>query len=160
MAYSVCTSTYSFLVVLALRSEFLRARARCLRYRENVKILLEEQRRTLVSLEKNAIIWETRARDYVHDDHILWQGAAAYASKQAAIQRLLADKFRALWIIQDETAARKAARARDKAMHATGDSVAQNAPQVDDEESGSDEDSGSDDEDLRIDGLDDTDQED
>lgn len=151
--------------MLALRSEFLRARARCLRYRENIKILLEEQRRTLVSLEKNAVIWETRATNYVHGDPILRQGAAAYASKQAAIQRLLANKFRALWILQDETVALKAARAAEaahacnKAAHTTGDSVAQKASPIDDEESDSDED-GSDDEDLRIEGLDDMDQED
>ena len=108
---------------IALRIEFLRARARCLRYRENINILKEEQRRTIVSLEKNASIWEDRAArsQSMHSAPAVAQGAAAYASKQAAIQRFLADKFRAMWAKQDEDAKLKAARSGTSSDGDSGD---------------------------------------
>lgn len=146
----ILTNSYSN--VVALRVEFLRARARCRRYQENIGILLDEQHRTLVSLEKTAVTWESRAANFTHGDPIIHQGAVAYASKQAEIQRLLANKFRTLWSQQDVAVVRKVAReaahaAENKVAGATRDDMDQDAFPLDSTHSDSDMSS---DEDLHI----------
>ena len=82
----------------ALRVEFLRARARARRFSEEVKLLEEEQRRVLASLEANGTRWDAREK---HAEDIgcpiIRQGAAAYAARQADLQRSLADMFRMMW---------------------------------------------------------------
>lgn len=83
----------------ALRGEWLRARARCARYKEEVVVVKDEQRRTLVALEKYALQWEERgstgsARTASEE---LREGIVAYAAEQAALHRALASKFRELW---------------------------------------------------------------
>jgi hypothetical protein len=70
-----------------------------MRFKEEITILREEQRRVLVCLEKNALIWEARAataKDCV-DDPLLLDGLAAYAAKQAALQKAWASHFSQLW---------------------------------------------------------------
>ena len=73
-------------MLLALRVEWLRSRARSERYREEILFLQEEQRRTIVSLEKYALEWDERAR--IGEEHapcpLLREGLAAYAAERAA----------------------------------------------------------------------------
>ena len=82
----------------AIRVEFLRSRARALRFAEEVQILLEEQRRVLQSLENDAKMWEHRAVLAMQKEClIIRQGAIAYSMRQAAIRRKLATAFRDAW---------------------------------------------------------------
>ncbi|KAF7795842.1 hypothetical protein EIP86_007009 [Pleurotus ostreatoroseus] len=81
----------------ALRIEFLRTRARSRRWSEQVALLEEEQRRTLVSLEGVALEWDRRMLKYSGAEDAYSQGLAAYAAEQAAVQRGLKAKYRALW---------------------------------------------------------------
>ncbi|KAF7793609.1 hypothetical protein EIP86_004723 [Pleurotus ostreatoroseus] len=81
----------------ALRIEFLRTRARSRRWSEQVVLLEEEQRRTLVSFEGTALEWDQRMHKYSGAEDAYSQGLAAYAAEQAAVQRGLKAKYRALW---------------------------------------------------------------
>ncbi|KAF7798643.1 hypothetical protein EIP86_009867 [Pleurotus ostreatoroseus] len=81
----------------ALRIEFLRARARSRRWSEQVALLREEQRRTLVSLEQVALEWDRRVQKYSDAEDAYSQGLSAYAAEQAAVQRGLKAKYSALW---------------------------------------------------------------
>ena len=92
-------NTYRF-SVLAMRVEYLRARARVQRYREQIAILKEEKRRVLVSLEYEAEIWDSRrAAQLIGVDSASAEseGRAVYAAKQAAVRRRLASKFAVIW---------------------------------------------------------------
>lgn len=81
-----------------MRGEFLRARARSLRFSEEVVILREEQRRVLESLEREAKTWEQRAALAGRKEcPITRQGAVAYAVRQSRLRRKLADQFRSSW---------------------------------------------------------------
>lgn len=65
-----------------------------------MRLVEEEKRRIIVSLEKTAQTWDCREADAVTQAdgcQILQRGLAAYAAKQAYIQRGLADKFKATW---------------------------------------------------------------
>ncbi|KAJ3536762.1 hypothetical protein NM688_g6792 [Phlebia brevispora] len=77
--------------------DVLRARARAKRWEEQVHILIEEQRRTLVSLEQTALQWDRREQKASKMDDAYSSGLAAYAAEQAWIQRGLHAKFKALW---------------------------------------------------------------
>lgn len=70
-----------------------------MRWQEEVLLLQEEQRRTIVSLEKYASVWDSRAKDFQRDVDcpILAQGMQAYAMEQAAGRRSLARKFLGIW---------------------------------------------------------------
>lgn len=70
-----------------------------MRWQEEVLLLQEEQRRTIVSLEKYAQVWDSRAKDFQRDIEcpILAQGMQAYAMEQAAGRRSLARKFLSIW---------------------------------------------------------------
>ena len=60
-------------------------------------MLQEEQRRVLISLEKTAEVWDTKANKMPHTDDPYIEGLRAYAAKQATIQRGLKAKFSAMW---------------------------------------------------------------
>jgi hypothetical protein len=97
----------------ALRIEWCKARARSLRWTEEVCLLLEEMRRVLQYLEWKASIWDARAatsRDDANAErntiklvgsrlltHHRQEGLRAYALYQAWIQRELCGKFKSLW---------------------------------------------------------------
>jgi hypothetical protein len=98
----------------ALRVEWCKARARAMRWSEEVRLLVEEMRRVLQFLQWRARFWEKRADflqsdmdaaeqttiDLVGDRRLLAQrieGARAYGLRQAHIQRALHDNFRSLW---------------------------------------------------------------
>lgn len=82
----------------ALRVEFLRNRARCHRFAEEVRLIKEEQRRTLVSLDKAALDWDVRVSSQHQLGHpVIQEGLACYAAKQADIRRSLMESFWAIW---------------------------------------------------------------
>ncbi|GJE99776.1 CxC2 domain-containing protein [Phanerochaete sordida] len=81
----------------ALRGEWLRARARPLRYREEIVLVNEEQRRTVVTLEVDAAEWDRRAGLREIDCPVLAEGVAAYAAEQAGLLRGLAGNFQSRW---------------------------------------------------------------
>lgn len=80
-----------------MRVEFLKARARALRYKEESLLLQEEKRRVLVSLEQQAEVWEVRERKALLESTAEDQGRAMYAAKQATIRRSLRNAFFSAW---------------------------------------------------------------
>ncbi|KAL0563521.1 hypothetical protein V5O48_018545, partial [Marasmius crinis-equi] len=81
-----------------LRAEWCKSRARMHRATEEVKLLLEEMKRTLKYLEWAAIWWDGFAG--TEDKSVsggLREGRRAYALKQARIQRSLHNSFETLW---------------------------------------------------------------
>lgn len=82
---------------IALRVEFLKARARCERFTEDIRLIREEQRRTLVSLEHYAKAWEERGLTAHEPCNVIHQGLQAYAAKQTDIRRRLSNTFAVLW---------------------------------------------------------------
>ena len=84
--------------MVALRVEFLKVRARAMRFGEEVQLLQEEQRRVLVSLERDALEWERRILLAEHKECvILRQGVVAYAARQRDLLRGLQARFRRMW---------------------------------------------------------------
>lgn len=51
----------------------------------------------MVSMEKEADIWDRREQESLELGSIEGQGAAAYAAEQAAIRRGLANDFKVIW---------------------------------------------------------------
>ncbi|KIP01514.1 hypothetical protein PHLGIDRAFT_80473 [Phlebiopsis gigantea 11061_1 CR5-6] len=87
----------------ALKQEFLKARARTMRFQEHSLMLVEEYRRVLVSLDETALLWDRRegeARQHEHDPTA--EGKAAYAARQSMLQRQLRAKTERLWDMADE----------------------------------------------------------
>ncbi|KAJ8469845.1 hypothetical protein ONZ45_g16753 [Pleurotus djamor] len=76
-----------------LRVEWAKAFARVRRWSEEVELVKEEMRRTVVSLRHDAQVWEVRATG--SESRIA--GHAAYAFRQAHIRYSLADRFERLW---------------------------------------------------------------
>ena len=97
----VCTVIVAFIVMLTLRAglrvEWCKARARALRWIEEVEILDEEMRRT-----KRYYIWwaQWRAAQAAlprsHDLELV-EGAAAYAHRQASIRQRMHDFCERAW---------------------------------------------------------------
>lgn len=89
---------------IALRVEYLKARARVHRFDEEVHLIQEEKRRTLVSLEREALTWDRResaGRSMPSPEHV--QGAAVYAASRAAFHRGLRAKFQTGWNLHEST---------------------------------------------------------
>ncbi|KAF7796504.1 hypothetical protein EIP86_007682 [Pleurotus ostreatoroseus] len=89
----------------ALRVEWLRARSRAERFKEEELFLREEQRRVLVSLEQNALVWDRRQGLCIAKaSDAAMQGAASYAAEQASLQRAIAARFKMIWAeaVQDD----------------------------------------------------------
>jgi hypothetical protein len=83
-----------------VRIEFLKARARALRFNEEVTLVMEEQRRTLSTLEFRAVEWDRLKSESTQGsahDPVLARGMFAYASRQASMYRRLRAKFQTLW---------------------------------------------------------------
>ena len=122
-----------------MRGEWLRSRARVLRYKEEVPLVEEEKRRTTVSLENEALEWD-RHEGSVYgryaDDCVLQQGAAAYAAEQAHIRRGLNARFKTLWQMVSYTSIPYSAHA-DEGSEKDGDRAGQD--NTDDEDSDADD---------------------
>lgn len=80
-----------------LRVEWVKSRARVLRWSEEVLLLKEEMRRVLVYLEYKAKWWEERAVPWDGLDSETTEGVRAYALRQASIQRALSEHFARMW---------------------------------------------------------------
>ncbi|THU90019.1 hypothetical protein K435DRAFT_802306 [Dendrothele bispora CBS 962.96] len=79
-----------------IRVEYCKAYARTQRWTEEVLLVREEMRRSLVSLEAKARWWEKRTEAPANDD-IHAEGVAAYAHSQAAVMRALLTRFIRVW---------------------------------------------------------------
>ncbi|RDX40319.1 hypothetical protein OH76DRAFT_1459536 [Lentinus brumalis] len=71
----------------SLRVEWLKARARTMRWREEIRLLREEMRRVLGFHLYTENEWLARAQSVHSDDSALREGLIAYALKQARIRR-------------------------------------------------------------------------
>ena len=87
----------SLTMSLAVRIEWAKARARHLRWWEEVHLLREEMRRVRKTLEWRAAWWEERSEGWDELDEATTEGLKAYASRQASIQRALHKQFSRLW---------------------------------------------------------------
>lgn len=83
-------------VYIGLRVEFCKAYSRVRRWQEQVRLLRAEMDYCLRSLEAQAKEWERRAViPQFTGEHA--EGASAYAYEQAAVKRIIANRFRVLW---------------------------------------------------------------
>ena len=86
----------------ALRIEWCKAHEQAKRYEEEVELVVEEMRRTLVTFQLNACKWDERATSPPPSpprpvEAVAAAGVAAYAHKQADTQRKLIDVFIRDW---------------------------------------------------------------
>ncbi|KAF9488272.1 hypothetical protein BDN71DRAFT_1539386 [Pleurotus eryngii] len=90
----------------AVHVEWTKAWARLRRWTEEVELVKEEMRRTLVSLRHEAQCWETRAEVKICAAPEVSAGLSAYAHRQALVRYGLADKFEQRWrtgIVEEPT---------------------------------------------------------
>ncbi|KAI0764426.1 hypothetical protein BC629DRAFT_1293606, partial [Irpex lacteus] len=81
-----------------MRVEWMKSRARSRRWAEEVQLLQEEMRRTVVFLEWKASWWRDQIRERCYRTSLaIARGLAAYAEKQASNHEKLAQSFLALW---------------------------------------------------------------
>ncbi|KAL5476488.1 hypothetical protein ACEPAI_3345 [Sanghuangporus weigelae] len=80
-----------------LRCEWAKLRAKRDRWREEIELVMEEMRRTLVFLIWKAKQWDQRVKSSDFGSKELNEGLRAYATKQADIQQNLAICFFRLW---------------------------------------------------------------
>jgi hypothetical protein len=81
----------------SLRVEWVKARARALRWKEELVLLDEEMRRTLVFGEWMAEEWSRRSSVRSTVDSILAEGLAAYAAEHADIERARCARWASRW---------------------------------------------------------------
>ena len=84
-------------LLAAVRIEWAKARARFLRWTEEVMLLKEEMRWVRKTLEWRAMWWEQRREGWESHDEAMREGIRAYATRQAGIQRGLCLRFTRLW---------------------------------------------------------------
>ncbi|KAF9456024.1 hypothetical protein BDZ94DRAFT_1353138 [Collybia nuda] len=91
MSYGIVTNDgdNDYVMNEALRVEWCRARARAMRWDEEVELLQEEMRRILVFLEWQAIWWEHQGTAAYSLDSTTKEGMIAYANKQASLRLTL-----------------------------------------------------------------------
>ncbi|KAF8214216.1 hypothetical protein K438DRAFT_1956307 [Mycena galopus ATCC 62051] len=96
MGVDTSSATTSEAVLRRLRVEWCKAWARTRRWTEEVCLLKEEMRCTPISLRHRATWWMARRYPLgLEDEHA--EGAAAYATHQAALFTSLASSFESLW---------------------------------------------------------------
>ena len=92
---------FTYHCFLAFRLEWCKARARSERWKEEVLLLKEEMRRTLVFIEVNSEVWEGRASSttqvVLSNDPAIRDGMSAYAQYQSHVFSSLHHLFRSLW---------------------------------------------------------------
>lgn len=84
-------------IPVALRIEWCRARARAMRWSEEILLLREEMRRVLTFLSWHGDWWVTQAQRRGDIPDELSEGLAAYAKKQAHIRRTIRASFNETW---------------------------------------------------------------
>ncbi len=80
----------------SLRVEWIKARARWMRWHEETKLLPEEMRRCLATLLYEEKLWRMRATTREVEDPRLREGLVAYTLDQAAVRRRMHATFRAV----------------------------------------------------------------
>ncbi|KAH7918603.1 hypothetical protein BV22DRAFT_1024324 [Leucogyrophana mollusca] len=80
-----------------LRLEWCKARARAMRWSEEVELLEEEMRRVLQYLRWHATWWDNQSDRRTQPDPAEREGLRAFAVRQADHRRTLAAQFTALW---------------------------------------------------------------
>lgn len=78
--------------------EWAKSLARAERWEEEILLLREEMRRTLVVLDHQAQEWRTRGTLRDGCEHVLASGLCGYAEKQAIIRERLANDFATIWL--------------------------------------------------------------
>ncbi|KAF9457802.1 hypothetical protein BDZ94DRAFT_1285142 [Collybia nuda] len=81
----------------ALRVEWCRARARAMRWDEEVELLQEEMRRILAFLKWHELWWEQQGVAASSSDAATNEGKIAYSRKQASLRRMLHERFSVTW---------------------------------------------------------------
>ena len=85
------------MVYSVIRIEWCKARARAHRRAEEVKLLVEEQRRILQFFHWQSTWWLDRQALIETDNSALNEGMRAYALHQAALRQDLAKHFEHIW---------------------------------------------------------------
>ncbi|GJE98381.1 CxC2 domain-containing protein [Phanerochaete sordida] len=104
-----------------VRVEWMKARARCKRWGEELKLLPEEMRRTVTYHSWKAEWWAKRAALRREVSAPLQEGLAAYAGRQAAIRRGLSAQADVLWKSTMRTISKRASAESDNAAGGPGD---------------------------------------
>lgn len=81
----------------SVRVEWLKSRARARSWTQEVKLIAEEKRRTLASLEEEAQQWLERATGWTGLSVAAAGGLRAYAHRQSGVYRRLASHFQRIW---------------------------------------------------------------
>ncbi|KIK42783.1 hypothetical protein CY34DRAFT_58396, partial [Suillus luteus UH-Slu-Lm8-n1] len=84
-------------LLLGVRVEWCKSRARAARWAEEIDLLREEMRRVLHFLDWQANWWDDQQDRRDCETPAEHEGMVAYANKQADIRRRLAERFRLLW---------------------------------------------------------------
>ncbi|KIK34194.1 hypothetical protein CY34DRAFT_17891 [Suillus luteus UH-Slu-Lm8-n1] len=80
-----------------MRIEWCKARARVMRWAEEVELLKEETRRIQQFFEWDAQRWDERGLGNALQDADECEGQMAYAKHQAILRRMLAESFKTSW---------------------------------------------------------------
>ncbi|KAG1779216.1 hypothetical protein EV702DRAFT_1216574 [Suillus placidus] len=80
-----------------MRIEWCKARARAMRWAEEVELLKEEMRRIQQFFEWDAQRWDERGLGNALQDADQREGQMAYAKRQAVLRRMLAESFKTSW---------------------------------------------------------------
>ena len=81
-----------------MRVEWAKARARVMRWKEELLLVQEEMRRVLEYHKWKAAWWRTQGTLRTHNDATILSGVSGYAHKQAAIALRLATKCAYYWL--------------------------------------------------------------
>lgn len=119
------------IVFLAFRIEWSKARARSERWREEVLLLKEEMRRTLVFFEFYSAMWNTRSSPSslhgLSEDPAVREGIVAYAHHQSHVYASLARRFRSIWNgiekVEDPATEPTPVASEDAVMELPGDDI-------------------------------------
>ncbi|KAL0567221.1 hypothetical protein V5O48_014767 [Marasmius crinis-equi] len=97
----VDTSSDSAAMREALRIEWLKSWARKRRWEEELGLVDEEMRRTVVTLLYEAGFWRSYQQQAAEVHISVFEGIVAYAEEQACIREALAHNFQSLWARPD-----------------------------------------------------------
>lgn len=81
-----------------LRVEWAKSLARAERWEEEILLLREEMRRTLVFLDYQGQWWRKQGTLRTDHDEVLSSGLRGYAEKQATLRRRLGNEFASIWL--------------------------------------------------------------
>ncbi|KAJ7079372.1 hypothetical protein C8R43DRAFT_910127, partial [Mycena crocata] len=132
----------------AVRIEWAKARARCMRWGEEVDLLEMEMRRVQSFLLWRAGWWTEQIGRRGLADGPQLEGETAYALRQAALQRKLHDRFSRDWRALPELVRR--GRAGELAEDAEGMTVEEDGENAEDDDGGEESSSGEEDEPISL----------